>query len=312
MSAQIRLGGLRAVVASFGERLKQEREKRGMTLEDVSGVTKISVRNLRALEQEKFEVMPGGIFNRGFVRAYAKHLGLDDDQVVADYMEAVGESIPTLDPPNPPAQPNGPEASVAADEHPEESSPQVPWAALLGLIVLGTVVLTFWSYHRKTPEIGPVTVESGSGDHPAEAPSPEHDAAAAAVPRAQTGATNDPSNALSSQGRPATNLPAAGAQNPAAGAARAGFDLALRAHDEVWLSSAVDGKPPSEAIMEDGQSIALHASDRAILRVGNAAALEIAFNGQRVPVGGAEGEVRTFTFTSSGLQAPPPLTPSPN
>src|SRR5258707_13937901 len=105
MSAQIRLGGLRAVVASFGERLKQEREKRGMTLEEVSGVTKVSVRNLRALEQEKFDQMPGGIFNRGFVRAYAKHLGLDDDQVVADYMEAAGESVPTLDSPDVPVGP---------------------------------------------------------------------------------------------------------------------------------------------------------------------------------------------------------------
>jgi len=96
-------GGLHAVVPSFGERLKKEREKRGMTLEDVSGATKISVRNLRALEQEKFDQMPGGIFNRGFVRAFAKHLGLDDDQVVADYREAAGESVPTLDPPDIPA-----------------------------------------------------------------------------------------------------------------------------------------------------------------------------------------------------------------
>jgi len=89
------------------------------------------------------------------------------------------------------------------------------------------------------------------------------------------------------------------------------FDLALRAHDEVWLSSAVDGKPPSESIMEDGQSITVHATDRAILKVGNAGALDVAFNGQKVPVRAAEGEVRTLTFTASGLQVPT-ATPKPN
>ncbi len=106
------------MVSSFGERLKKEREKRGMTLEDVSGATKISVRNLRALELEKFDTMPGGIFNRGFVRAYAKHLGLDDDQVVADYREAAGESVPALEEPTAPVQSNVREKAPVAEKPP--------------------------------------------------------------------------------------------------------------------------------------------------------------------------------------------------
>jgi len=283
------------VVASFGERLKKEREKRGMTLEEVSGVTKISVRNLRALEQEKFEQMPGGIFNRGFVRAYAKHLGLDDDQVVADYMEAAGESVPAVAAPEIPAPPHAPERAAApAHSQPEGSSAQVPWAALIGLVVLGTVVLGFWSYHshRKAAE-NPTAVEPGSASHLAEVPGSTPDAAASnADPSAVPAATASPSQ---------TALAVAG-----------GFDVSLRAHDEVWLSSAVDGKPPSESIMEDGQSIVVHASDRAILKVGNAGALDIAFNGQKVAVRAAEGEVRTLTFTASGLQVAPPAVPKPN
>ena len=78
---------------SFGERLKREREKRGVTLDEISVATKISTRMLRALEAEKFDQLPGGIFNKGFVRAYAQHLAMDEDQAVADYLAAIGEKL---------------------------------------------------------------------------------------------------------------------------------------------------------------------------------------------------------------------------
>jgi cytoskeleton protein RodZ len=300
------------VVSSFGERLKKEREKRGLTLEDVSGATKISVRNLRALELEKFDTMPGGIFNRGFVRAYAKHLGLDDDQVVADYREAAGETVPTPEAPTVPVLSNVREKAPVVEKppivppvRPQAPSAQVPWAAVIGLIVLGTILLALWSYHshRKTTESG-FGADPASGTHVAEASGLTRDAAptqAEAVTTADTGAAPN--------GSAASPSPASGAQGGIPGV---GFDLALRAHDEVWLSSAVDGQPPSESIMEDGQSITVHALERAILKVGNAGALDIAFNGKIVPVRAADGEVRTLTFTPSGLQMPVPPAQKPN
>jgi cytoskeleton protein RodZ len=73
---------------SFGQRIKRERELRGVTLEDIAESTKIGKRNLQALEDEDFHKLPGGIFNKGFVRAYAKYLGIDEEQAVADYLEA--------------------------------------------------------------------------------------------------------------------------------------------------------------------------------------------------------------------------------
>ena len=75
---------------SFGEKLKQEREKRKITLEQISVSTKIGTRMLQALEEDKFSQLPGGIFNKGFVRAYARFVGLDEDQTVADYLQASG------------------------------------------------------------------------------------------------------------------------------------------------------------------------------------------------------------------------------
>ena len=77
-------------MASFGVRLKQEREQRGITLEEISATTKIGTRMLVALEQDHFDQLPGGIFNKGFIRAYARCLGLDEDQTIADYLVATG------------------------------------------------------------------------------------------------------------------------------------------------------------------------------------------------------------------------------
>ena len=79
---------------SFGEKLKLEREKRKITLEQISVSTKIGTRMLHALEEDKFSQLPGGIFNKGFVRAYARFVGLDEDQTVADYLQASGDAPP--------------------------------------------------------------------------------------------------------------------------------------------------------------------------------------------------------------------------
>src|SRR6202158_2452345 len=84
----------RLVLPSFGEKLKQEREKRKITLEQISVSTKIGTRMLQALEEDKFSQLPGGIFNKGFVRAYSRFVGLDEDQTVADYLQASGDAPP--------------------------------------------------------------------------------------------------------------------------------------------------------------------------------------------------------------------------
>jgi cytoskeleton protein RodZ len=75
-------------MASFGERLKREREMRGVSLEEIAESTKIGKRHLQALETEDFDQLPGGIFNKGFVRAYSKYLGLDEEQAVTDFLAA--------------------------------------------------------------------------------------------------------------------------------------------------------------------------------------------------------------------------------
>jgi cytoskeletal protein RodZ len=71
--------------APFGEHLKREREMRGVSLEEISAATRISTRFLEALENDHWDQLPGGVFNRGFIRSVARFLGLDEDSLVAEY-----------------------------------------------------------------------------------------------------------------------------------------------------------------------------------------------------------------------------------
>lgn len=81
-------------MASFGENLRRERELRGIGLREIADATKISIRFLQALEQDRVEILPGGLFRRTFVRQYAKHVGLDADRLVAEFLYAHGEEAP--------------------------------------------------------------------------------------------------------------------------------------------------------------------------------------------------------------------------
>lgn len=72
--------------ADFGARLRAAREGRGVSLRAIAEATKISVRALEALERNDISHLPGGIFSRAFVRAYAIEVGLDPEQTIADFI----------------------------------------------------------------------------------------------------------------------------------------------------------------------------------------------------------------------------------
>jgi cytoskeletal protein RodZ len=79
-------------MASFGETLRRERELRGVSLREIADATKISVRFLQALEQDRLDVLPGGVFRRAFVKQYAQHLGLDAERLAAEFVYAHGDA----------------------------------------------------------------------------------------------------------------------------------------------------------------------------------------------------------------------------
>jgi len=72
--------------SDFGERMKRLREQRGVALRDIAETTKISVSALEALERNDISRLPGGIFSRGFVRAYAEQIGADPEKAVREFI----------------------------------------------------------------------------------------------------------------------------------------------------------------------------------------------------------------------------------
>jgi cytoskeletal protein RodZ len=86
-----------SAMGSFGEDLRMERLSRGIALEDIVAVTKISRRHLIALEQERFRLLPGGILSKGIVRGYAGAVGLDQQDWTERFLRASGASGEALD-----------------------------------------------------------------------------------------------------------------------------------------------------------------------------------------------------------------------
>src|ERR1700730_4122123 len=76
---------------SIGEKLRLAREPRGIALRDISEQTRISMRYLEAIESDDYRRLPGGIFNRSFVRAYAKSIGYDEQEAIDDYVRMMRE-----------------------------------------------------------------------------------------------------------------------------------------------------------------------------------------------------------------------------
>ena len=79
-------------MGSFGEDLRMERLSRGIALEDITAITKISQRHLLALEQERFRLLPGGILSKGIVRGYAGAVGLDQHDWTERFLKACDAS----------------------------------------------------------------------------------------------------------------------------------------------------------------------------------------------------------------------------
>ena len=77
---------------TLGEELRHKREQRGITLAEIAEATRIGTRFLKAIETDNFSILPGGIFTRSFIRAYAKHVGMNEDEAIGLYLQQVSGS----------------------------------------------------------------------------------------------------------------------------------------------------------------------------------------------------------------------------
>src|SRR3982750_2017948 len=79
------------MTSSFGEQLRLAREARGISLRQISDQTRISIRYLEAIETDDYKRLPGGIFNRSFIKSYAKQIGFDEKEAVEGYLRTARE-----------------------------------------------------------------------------------------------------------------------------------------------------------------------------------------------------------------------------
>jgi cytoskeleton protein RodZ len=271
---------------SFGENLKKEREKRKITLEQISVSTKIGTRMLQALEEDKFDQLPGGIFNKGFVRAYSRFVGLDEDQTVADYLQASGDA--------PPVSTEIASHEDAARENAEnvghlqastDGPPrQIPWGLFAATLLVIALALYLWSHYRREhtrPSVSATSTATASSS--AMQSSSE-------MPGSVTGKVTGKESR--------TGAPIVGSASSAAAvktphnvsAAVAGeFTVAVQAREESWISIAADGKTISSELLDAGSERSANGRKEIIVKIGNAGGVDLKFNGQKLATVGEFG-----------------------
>jgi cytoskeletal protein RodZ len=121
----------------FGGKLRQARERRGISLRQIAASTKISAAALEALERNDISKLPGGIFSRAFVRSYAAEVGLDPDDTVREFLDRFNqEAAPTAE---------SVTASISEEEADFESKQRIA-KLVLGLAIIGIPVLIIVLY----------------------------------------------------------------------------------------------------------------------------------------------------------------------
>ena len=280
---------------SFGARLKRERQQRKITLDDISVSTKIGTRFLAALEEEHFDQLPGGIFNKGFVRAYARHLGIDENQAIADFVAASAPSLPESPPPDTPVL-AAMAVRVPESKRKSRGNDGIPWGVVAVVLLIMAFGFALWGFHSREKSAPSVAVPSPV---PAETSSAAAQKAAAEPPQPASPKTTAPA----AQSPAPESAVAQGTTVPAATTANTGVFLVLiKAREDAWVSITADGKQISQDTLAAPAQKSVEARNQIVIKTGNVGALDISFNGKMLASQGRYNEVKTLTFDSNGLR----------
>jgi len=256
---------------------------RGVSLEEVSAATRISTRFLEAIESDRWESLPGGVFNRGFIRSVARYLGLDEDSMVAEYaLETRGRV----------------EAGVVPDapmEMPRNWKPAIVATIVLVAILTG-VGFAYARYggkiaarlHWKPVATGPVGPTSSV---------PPGDAARGA--NDATGGAAAAGNGTAQNSRPSDGAAAS------AGAATADpLELTLQTSKLVDVTIVADGATVFNGPIDAGDKRQFEAREVFEVTSSDALAIVLELNGQHVGAFGQLGLPGSIKLTRNDLKAP--------
>ncbi len=255
---------------SVGDYLREGRNALGVSLEEISARTRISVRQLDALETNRLERLPGGVFNISFARQYARELNLDEDQAAGLIKEAMGVSTKPVPMDRiPPSQaslsPDGPASKLAewASDFFRKHGGSTA-SILLGAALIGGG-LYYYDSDRSAAEASPAPVVEEAVQEAIAPPVEE-----ARVPTAP-------------------------------------IELNLEVIETVWVRAVADGERLFEETLSQGESRPIVAHRQVDLKVGNAAGVLLSLNGQELPAIGPRGTVRTLVVTPQGVESQDPV-----
>ena len=255
---------------SFGQYLREEREKRGVSLEEVNRRTRISLKMLASLEGGDLPTLPPPTILRGFLKSYAEAVGLDPREVQSRYSQA-GEIAP---------RPIIPVQSV-----PE---PRRPSLALIAAVVGSVLIigLALWLRSRGAEPLPPL-VRS-----PAPAPMPQ-EFPADLPPPVEESVPQSPAHIQQQELREPVR----------------GHVLRAQAAEQTWLRLTRDGGPVSEYLLRPGEKVSWAAAERFQLTVGNAGGVMLSLDGSPLGSLGESGQVVSLTLPRPPKPPARPETP---
>jgi cytoskeleton protein RodZ len=295
---------------SFGVSLKRERELRGISLAEIAKTTKISVRLLEAIEKDRFDILPEGVFRKSFIKSYAKYLGMNEEQILHEYDLEVRPST----------------ASQAAPEKPSVSfrdSPAGSNRALLltfGIVlVLLAVGIGYWYLtraSRKGETAPPASQTTPVAQAPADKPSSEGIAptsspvpipAESVVP--PPAATSTTAGQAVSPARDPSTLKVLGElakkPEPAVPVATEGstpLELTVEAQDAAWVSVRAGEKSLFSGLMNPAESKKFSLEAPLKVTLGNAGGVRLQVNGQLFSSLGKSGERKILEVSAANYQ----------
>jgi cytoskeletal protein RodZ len=258
----------------IGAELRRARVSRHLAIEDVARVTKISPSVLRAIEQNEFGSVPGGLFTRGFLRSYAREVGLDAEAIVQLYRAEY--EVPEISP-----DPNHAEPSVS-DELDVSSMIDEPGGSRQSQIIqVGVILIVMLVYFSPWRQPMP----SASAEAPATKAMGTASAAEVPVAVATTGSIDTRSAPLKMEIRPL---------------------------GQCWVQVTADGETIVARLMEAGERQTIDARDDLTLRVGDPAAFAFSINGVAGRPVGLAGRAVTIHINPQNYKGflVPPVTDS--
>ncbi|MGD0963140.1 MAG: helix-turn-helix transcriptional regulator [Candidatus Acidiferrales bacterium] len=267
---------------SFGEHLKRERELRGVSLDEIAAATRIKTSFLEALENGRWSELPGGAFNRGFVRATARFLGLDEDGMVAEYaLETGGES----------------QAKVqvqASGAMPRDYRPALVAGSALLLLLIGGG----WFAHHEITVRRQKRAAMAAGTPNATAPASS--GLATNAPQPVSPVPNTPSEASASQ-PPAAPAPIAKPEP----AAPEPLELRLETSKTARVQVTGDGKLLFKGKLHSDDPKIFQARDGFEVAASDAGVVKLQLDGRAIPFSGTPGRHgSSISLSRKDLKAP--------